>query len=287
VYNNPQKNTNKIVEDKWHSWVFEIGLHGMINGESRFKDNELNSSFDVYKVTPQWILDFSTDYSWEQSKYVITNTQTVTSLKRSYSFSGLIVKSLTDHWSLGLKTYIGQSTFMNYKLHAYFYPGIEYNIFPYSQSTIHELRILYTLGPEQNVYFDTTLFNKIQQLTLRQQLSVNYSLKKKWGSITLSLDGASYLYDLSKNSLSLSTYINLRIVKGLSFNVMGSYGFIHDQINLPKTNLSEEEILTQERQLKTQYRYSVFFGVSYTFGAIYNNVVNPRFGHGTYHVFYF
>jgi hypothetical protein len=34
----------------------------------------------------------------------------------------------------------------------------------------------------------------------------------------------------------------------------------------------------RQRQLATSYSYSVYFGVSYTFGSIFNNVVNPRFG---------
>jgi hypothetical protein len=37
-------------------------------------------------------------------------------------------------------------------------------------------------------------------------------------------------------------------------------------------------VLTQQRQLQTGYRYFTNFGISYRFGSIFNNVVNPRFG---------
>jgi hypothetical protein len=53
---------------------------------------------------------------------------------------------------------------------------------------------------------------------------------------------------------------------------------IHDQLGLPKGGASTEEILLQTKRLSTQYTYYSSFGLSYTFGSIYNNVVNPRFG---------
>ena len=71
---------------------------------------------------------------------------------------------------------------------------------------------------------------------------------------------------------------NLRVVKGLSFNLFGSYSRVRDQLSLAKGSVSEEDLLLRLRQLKTDYRYFVFTGLSYTFGSIFNNVVNPRFG---------
>jgi hypothetical protein len=41
---------------------------------------------------------------------------------------------------------------------------------------------------------------------------------------------------------------------------------------------STQEVLLRRKELATQYRYFTFFGFTYTFGSIYNNVVNPRFG---------
>jgi hypothetical protein len=39
-----------------------------------------------------------------------------------------------------------------------------------------------------------------------------------------------------------------------------------------------QDILLQRKQMATQYEYFTGFGFTYTFGSIYNNVVNPRFG---------
>jgi len=52
---------------------------------------------------------------------------------------------------------------------------------------------------------------------------------------------------------------------------------IHDQLSLPKKELTEEEIILQKRILATQYSYYLSIGFSYTFGSIYSNIVNPRF----------
>ena len=70
----------------------------------------------------------------------------------------------------------------------------------------------------------------------------------------------------------------MRLVRGLSVNFGGSIEFIHDQLFLPKEEASEDEILLQTIRLPTTFEYEISFGFSYSFGSIYNNVVNPRFG---------
>ena len=56
-----------------------------------------------------------------------------------------------------------------------------------------------------------------------------------------------------------------------------STSLVRDQVYLAKTDLTDEEILIERRQLATDSRYRISFGFSYTFGSIFNNVVNPRF----------
>ncbi|MFH5882752.1 hypothetical protein ACG2F4_00460 [Halalkalibaculum sp. DA3122] len=54
------------------------------------------------------------------------------------------------------------------------------------------------------------------------------------------------------------------------------YSLINDQLSLSKQDLTEEEIILRQRALATDYSMSATIGVSYTFGSIYNNIVNPR-----------
>lgn len=43
-------------------------------------------------------------------------------------------------------------------------------------------------------------------------------------------------------------------------------------------HLNDTDILIRLRQLQSGYSYFMSVGLSYTFGSIFNNVVNPRFG---------
>ena len=48
-----------------------------------------------------------------------------------------------------------------------------------------------------------------------------------------------------------------------------------------KGNLTREEVLLRQSQLATTYRAFIYMGISYTFGSVLNNVVNPRFGNNS------
>ena len=53
---------------------------------------------------------------------------------------------------------------------------------------------------------------------------------------------------------------------------------MRDQIYIAGAAQSERDILTQRQQLQTNFRYNVNVGMGYTFGSIYNTIVNQRFG---------
>ena len=105
-----------------------------------------------------------------------------------------------------------------------------------------------------------------------------YQIQKKWGSINLSGSYSNYLDDFSKNRFGFWGYTRLRIVKGLSLSVNAGVTYINNQINLAKGELSEAERLLRLKQQATNFYLNGGVSLSYTFGSIYNNVVNPRFG---------
>jgi len=111
-------------------------------------------------------------------------------------------------------------------------------------------------------------------------LQVAYRVQEKWGSVNISLEGSNYLHDFSKNRLELWGDIEVRILKGLSLSVFGGVARIHDQLSLVRGELSEADILLQLQELATAYSVDGGVRLSYTFGSIYNNIVNPRFGNG-------
>jgi hypothetical protein len=77
--------------------------------------------------------------------------------------------------------------------------------------------------------------------------------------------------------------VRIRIFKGLSLDINGGVAHINDQLSLNKGDISEAERLLQLRELATKYRVEGGIELTYTFGSIYNNVVNPRFSSSDFH----
>ena len=80
--------------------------------------------------------------------------------------------------------------------------------------------------------------------------------------------------------IQLSGFLTIRILKGLSVRLRGGVARINDQLSLVRGEASEAEILLQLQELATSYNVDGEIGITYTFGSIYNNIVNPRFGNG-------
>lgn len=272
--------TEEVSTDKWNSWVFGASLSGMLNGERSHSSDEIFGSLSASRVTSELKMDFGLEYNYSFDKFMIED-QEVTSINSGRSFESLIVKSLGEHWSVGGNVEIESATYHNYKLKMTFMPGIEYDIYPYSQSTRKQLRLLYSAGYLYQSYTDTTIYDKMQENLWGHSLEAAYKVVQKWGSVNLSLQWFNYLHDFSKNNLSLNGGIEVRVAKGLSLQIGGGASMIHDQLGLVKGGATREEILLQRKEMATEYSYFNYFGLTYTFGSIYNNVVNPRFGNGS------
>jgi len=267
------------VEDKWDFWVFSLSGHSLLNGQSTTNMASISGNFSANRVTPESKLRMGLSARYSENNFEIEDT-TISSTSDSKSFSGLYVKSINDHWSVGGFLKLSSSTYKNIQFTAAPSPAVEYNFFPYSESTRRQLRCLYRIGYSFSNYMEETIFEKIKENLLYESLSFTLELKEPWGSISTSLEGSHYFRDFSKNRLALSGDLSLRLIKGLSLNVFGSYSRIHDQLSLPKAGASYEEILLRRKELATDYSYFAYIGLSYTFGSIYSNVVNPRFGNG-------
>jgi len=266
------------VQDKWDFWVFSIRLNSYFNGEQRTDSRFLSGSLSANRTTPDLKINLSSYANYSENNFEIDDTTTISSFSRSKGFNSLIVFSLTDHWSYGFSTSAFSSTYSNMILLLSGAPALEYDLFPYSESTRRQLRFLYRTELNHRDYDEETIFDKNSELLLSQNVSISLEVKEPWGSVNASLEGSHYFHDFNRYRLELFGGVSLRLFEGVSFDIFGNVSKIHDQLSLPKRGASTEEILLQRRQLETQYQYFVSFGVSYTFGSIYNNVVNPRFG---------
>ena len=270
--------TDTPATDPWNSWVLRLRGSGFFNGQQSVRSANTFGSITAERVTEALKLSVRLSGNYSRSDFEIDDTTTVTSTSSGYGLSGLGVRSLSTHWSAGLRAGARTSTFQNYDLVVTGGPAIEYNVFPYSESTRRQLRFLYGVGIEVADYTEETIFFKTSEFLVDHGLTTAVEFQQPWGSVDLSFDLSQYLSRPDQYRADLFGGLNLRLVRGLSFNINGSYALVRDQIELPAAGATPEEILTQQRALATSYRYFASVGLTYSFGSIFNPVVNPRFG---------
>jgi hypothetical protein len=268
------------VIDKWNNWVFELQTSPRFNSEESFSRLFFSNSVEIRRITSEMKLEIEIDQSTNRQKYLNEDGTTTTYIRDDESIRSLLVKSLGDHWSTGINIDLRSATNPNYDLDLQIMPAIEYDLYPYSEATHRQLRINYSLGNKYSNYIDTTIYNKLKENLFMHEMKIAYQVQEKWGSINVSLSGSNYFHDWSKNKIELDGFIRLRILKGLSLSINGGIGYINDQLNLRKGDLSEAERLLRLKEQATSYEIQGGISITYTFGSIYNNVVNPRFGNG-------
>ncbi len=265
-------------QDKWNYWVFYTSFRGNLNFEEQSKRYSYSISLSANRTTEAMKFRFWANGNFNERRYKISESEEVLSRTARKTIFTQLIKSIDNHWSYGASASLYSSTYDNANLYATIGPAIEYNIFPYDQSTRRELRIQYRLDFSIRSYDEITIYEKTKENLLSQQLQIVWEMKEPWGSLGMQLRGSTFLHDWSKNNLKFEAGVSLRIFKGLSFNIEGEYSRVRDQLALPKRDASVEEILLELRRLETSYDLRLQMGFSVRFGSIYSNVVNPRFG---------
>ena len=264
--------------DKWNLWVFRTRANTYLNGEESSRSINVNGSVSANRISPAWKANVSLDGNYGENNFTFQDGTKFNSYSHGYGIRELLVKSLGPHWSAGQRSSISASTYQNMKLAFRFAPAVEYNIYPYSESTRRQLRLQYAIGATHYRYEDTTIFDKIRETRGDHSLLASLDTRQPWGSVSIELQGRALLDDPKKNQLQLNPEFDIRLFRGLSLNLFGYVSLLRDQLYLAKGGATDEEVLLRRRQLATSYQYFVGAGLSYTFGSIYNNVVNPRFG---------
>ena len=265
------------VEDTWNFWVFNTSFRGRLSGEEQRNSTTLSGNFSANRVTPASKLRMGLNIYYDKDNYDVDEERT-TSISESESFDGLYVKSISEHWSVGAWLSISSSTYRNIEVAYTLHPAIEYNFFSYSVSTRRQLRALYKIGYGSYRYREETIFDKTSEDLFNESLSITLELNEPWGTAKFSLQGSHYFHDLNKNMFRVSGDLSFRIFKGLSMDIDANYSSTRNQLSLPKGEATLEEILLRRRELSSGYRFNTSIGLSYRFGSVFSNVVNPRFG---------
>ena len=130
-------------------------------------------------------------------------------------------------------------------------PALEYDLFPYSESTKRQLRFLYRIGLTRVRYHEETVYLKMAESRASQRLSIACVAKQPWGSVYASLNGSHFVDDLAKYNVRVNSSLDLRIVRGLSLSLYGYLTFQRDQISLPRGGATIEEVLLRRQELRS------------------------------------
>ena len=275
-----KKDTSTTNKDPWNYWVFRAGANGNINADEVYKSSRVGANFAANRVTEELKVGFEAYGSKNRDSYYLEDSigkQKIVNKNESYEFEHYLIKSLTDHWSYGYQVELSRSTFSNNKGRLLFRTGFEYDIYPYKEVNTKFFTLSYTLDVRRNSYYDTTLYDKLQETLYGQSVEANLSYKQKWGTIQFGIDYHNYFHNWKYLNLGVNGEVDIRITGGLSFNFYAYAELSRDQIYLPKEEADITEVLTRRRQIASGYYFYTSFGLNYRFGSKLNNFVNPRF----------
>lgn len=265
-------------DDPWNFWTFRLGGSGFYSGQEQQSFAFANLSASANRITDQQKLETSVGFNYSESNFDLNDSTTFTSVTRGYSANFLFVRSAGPKVGWGFQLGANRSTFSNEQLTLRAAPAVEYNLFPYDESARRQIRFLYSVGLTRLDYEEETIFFEQTEVVPDHRLGVSGEVRQPWGSANLSIQFVQHLNDLSRHRIRADGGVELRLVRGLSLRLDGGASRIRDQINIAAGDASDEEVLTRQRELETGFEYNLSVGLSYTFGSIFSNVVNPRFG---------
>jgi hypothetical protein len=264
--------------DPWRSWIFSLNGYLNLDSEQSTSEREWGLSVGADHITPGWKLTFGINFNESQEEFELDEGDRLSVVRKDWSVDTLAVRSLGEHWSLGVTSEVRSSTFDNIDLDLRMAPAIEWNFFPYSMYTRRQFRVLYAIGASRASYYEETLFGKLDETRALEELSATYEQREPWGTLEGRVEASNYFPGFTEHRLEVEGEANVRIARGLSLNIEASASRIRDQLALPRRNASPEEVLLRLRQLQSDFETRVEFGVEYRFGSAFAAIVNPRFG---------
>jgi len=276
----PGRATERPVVDPWNLWVFRVRVSGEYEAESRENSRSFDGSFSASRTTEDIKLDFSASGEWNEDHFEFSDGEESSFSSRNFDVEGTVVWSLGPQWSAGATASATGTTRQNQDLTLRGGPAIEYNLFPYAQSTQRQITFMYKVEAVSFDYEEVTLFDNTEETRLSHSLQIASAFLQPWGELDFSLEGSNYLNNFRQHRVEFFSRMEVRLFRGFSFEVMGSAARVKDQIYEPKEDIPDEDVLLRRRELGTDYEVSIEIGFSYTFGSVFNTIVNPRMSSG-------
>jgi hypothetical protein len=267
---------DEVITDRWNKWVYSIESGGELQKEA--SQNEYSAEIEVSarKITDNWKINIESSYEINRENF-FDDGEKITNKQDSRQLDAEFIKSLTDKWSAGFFGNYVSRNFLNTNYNIGAAAGMEYNFFPWIESNRKVFAIRYVAGINSVGYLEETIYEKLNEFLFSESLRVNFDFTQPWGEIRAGVEGRHYFHDFSKSRLVVEAELSVRLSKNFSVFCEVHSELLHDQLYLPKGTASLEDILLRRRKLETTYEISSQLGLRFTFGSIYNNVVNERF----------
>src|SRR6185503_10513798 len=146
------------VKDRWNYWVFSAGVNTNYSAEQSQNFFNVGGELEANRITQTWKIELEVGGSYNESNFHFREDSvtafTFRNLQRNYRAEGTVVRSLGPHWAAGFRGITRQRTFSNEDLLIRVAPVLEFDVFPYSQSTRRLLTIQYAPGVSVFDYAD-------------------------------------------------------------------------------------------------------------------------------------
>jgi hypothetical protein len=275
-----QQQTVNPADDPWNLWVFEASVGAELSGESRQKDKTFEGSFEGGRVTEEFKIDFGFRADYQEEEFELRSGAVEVSSTTEMEADAMVVWSLGSNWSWGIAGAVGKDQSVNQALYTQAAPALEYSLYPYDEFTRRQITATYRVGMSTYHYEKRTIFDQISEIRPMHSLELGANFQQPWGELTVSLEGSNFLDSPRTHRVDLFSRLEWRLARGVNLDIQGNVARVKDQIYLSAEGLDDNEILIGQRELGTDFEYGIEMGLSFTFGSIFNNVVNPRLGDG-------
>ena len=262
-------------EDPWRNWTFEVYGGGNFSTESNRGAWNARYGFYANRVTEDWKIRVR-PYFNHNHRFVRHDDEDIRLQQRRHGVQSYVIRSLGAHFGAGIFGDYITTTIDNLNHGLNITPAVEYSFFPYEEASRRQITLTYRLGYEFADYIEETIYEQTEETLLTHALTGAVEMQQPWGSISSSLTGSHYFHDVDNHRITFDGNVSYRLGGGVSLNVGGTYQRINDQLSLPRGDASLEDVLLERRRLATTFRGTGRIGLSYTFGSIFTNVVNPR-----------
>lgn len=264
------------MSDPWNFWVYRVRLNGSGSAETRSGNYELTGNVNASRITEDWKVTVNARHEYRANRFKLSSGENRRFVLRSADANVRVVKSLTDHLSIGTNASTGFSEFRNTQASAAVDLSAEYNFYPWKEATSRQLLALVSVGQRYFDYYQPSIFSVSTENRPVARAILATESRQTWGNIDGSMRYTRFLHNSGTYSLSFNGRTNIRLTRGLSLELRGDAARVNDQLFLARGNASDDEVLTRQRALATSFRLSGSIGINFTFGSIYNSIVNPR-----------